>query len=826
MAVLGRMFSLMDFFRSTARTLLCFFAIFAANNLCWADAAAFDLTGPKVDVHVERAGKTLPISEVPNLQPGDRLWVHPDLPDSQSVHYLMIVVFLRGSTNPPPESWFTRVETWDKHVHDEGLFITVPAEAQQALIFLAPDTGGGFSTLRRAVRGRPGAFVRASQDLWQASLDRARLDKYLADIKDIPTADHDQFKERTQLLARSLNMKVDNQCFDKPTAQQVPCLTQGTEQLVLDDAHTESMVSTITSGPTGDLMSQIGYTPQARFGYYSPYIGAVMDVARILANAHTAQFQYIPALAVPKQDTLNLRLNNPPSFRNPKSVIVVGLPPIINAVPPPLHLVDQKAIFCIAEPHLVLPVDGAPLIFATDLAHDLTLRVENSNDEEIDLHAHPDATRGGLVVDTSELKPASYDEEFSGTLRGTWGFQNFEGPHFSFRSPRSSKLVVASKDASALIVGREDTLHLSLDDAACVKEVTVHDEKGAKLTATWKRSKPDELELHVPLKGESEGRLEIAVVKHGVREPDTIALHTYSEAGRLDVFNIHAGDTEGILKGTRLDQVARLELEGVKFTPKGLSRANQQDELKLAAAENSQLSTKPDEALTAHAALTDGRTLDVKVRVDSPRPQVTLANKTVQPEADAAPSNIRFGNPEDLPQDAELSFVLKAKMPNTFAADEKIEVATADDAFRVVLTAQDGNLTMQDAKTLVAVLNPMRHLGPSAFGPLKFRPVTAAGVAGDWQPLVSLVRVPQLKGIHCSGAPEKQCSLLGEKLYLIDSVSADQDFTNSVEVPDGFLANALPIPRPKNKTLYVKLRDNPDDVTTIALPMLVTTDTR
>ncbi|MGA7927658.1 MAG: hypothetical protein WCA20_16915, partial [Candidatus Sulfotelmatobacter sp.] len=83
------------------------FVVFCPANLR-ADAAAFDLTGPKVDVRIQRAGHTLPISEVPNLRLGDRLWVHPDPPDTQSVRYLMVISFLRGSTNPPPDSWFTR----------------------------------------------------------------------------------------------------------------------------------------------------------------------------------------------------------------------------------------------------------------------------------------------------------------------------------------------------------------------------------------------------------------------------------------------------------------------------------------------------------------------------------------------------------------------------------------------------------------------------------------------------------------------------------------------------------------------------------------------
>ena len=64
-----------------------------------ADTAAFDLVGPKIEVRVDREGKTLSISEVPSLQTGDRLWVHPDLPDSQSVHYLLVVVWEKRSTS-------------------------------------------------------------------------------------------------------------------------------------------------------------------------------------------------------------------------------------------------------------------------------------------------------------------------------------------------------------------------------------------------------------------------------------------------------------------------------------------------------------------------------------------------------------------------------------------------------------------------------------------------------------------------------------------------------------------------------------------------------
>ena len=69
---------------------------------------------------MKRGEDTLPIGQVPNLLPGDRLWIHPDFPESQSAHYVLIVGFLRGATNPPPSEWFTHVETWTKKVRQRG----------------------------------------------------------------------------------------------------------------------------------------------------------------------------------------------------------------------------------------------------------------------------------------------------------------------------------------------------------------------------------------------------------------------------------------------------------------------------------------------------------------------------------------------------------------------------------------------------------------------------------------------------------------------------------------------------------------------------------
>ncbi len=105
----------------------------------------------------------------------------------------------------------------------------------------------------------------------------------------------------------------------------------------------------------------------------------VVDMARILGNLHTAAYQYIPALALPKGSQLNLRLNNPPSFRNPKSVLVVGLPAVEAAQFPPLRSLSTKEAMCLEKAPLVLPIDGAPLVFSTEIAHDFVLRIKDKS---------------------------------------------------------------------------------------------------------------------------------------------------------------------------------------------------------------------------------------------------------------------------------------------------------------------------------------------------------------------------------------------------------------------------------------------------------------
>ena len=796
--------------------------------LAHADSAPFDLAGPKVDVRVERAGKTLPISSVPNLKAGDRLWIHPDLPESETVHYLLIVAFLRGSTNPPPENWFTRAETWNKKIRDEGVFVVVPEEAEQALVFMAPETGGDFATLRSAVRGRPGAFVRASQDLNVASLDRMRLETYLAAIRDTAAHDPEQLEDRSKMLARSLNIKVDPSCFDKPANEQATCLTSHTDQMVLADGHSQSMVSTVTSGNPADLMGQLAAAPMAGAGNFSPYVGAIIDIARILDNLHTADYQYIPALSLPKADTLNLKLNNPPSFRHPKSVIVIALPPVESPQAPPLRAINSKTTYCLEKPETVLSVEGAPLVFATDFAHDLTLHIPSKTGPETVLPVTADPGVGGFAIDPKALADTSIPQEATGYIRGMWGFQPFDGPTFHLANSKPEVWHPSPADESALITGRKDVVHLHSDSAACVSEVVVRSGTGEKVESSWKATSPDSLEVDASLDNAAPGKFEIAVKQYGQNDADSLKLQAYSEAGHLKGFTLFAGDTRGILRGTRLDEVAGLELNSVHFLPGTLSRVDEQDELQMSS--SMQSTFHPEEKLVAKVALKDGRTLSLPTVIATPRPEVTLISKSIQPGGAAttpvastlaaptpnsSPLLIHLGQPDELPLNDRLSFSLKSVVPERFPRTQTIDVATDDESLHATLSVANGGLVLEDTKTVVATLDPQKDLGASAFGALKFRPIAANGATGDWQPLAELVRLPVLTQLKCVKAPEKQCTLTGTNLFLIDSIASDPEFSNSISVPEGFADLTIVVPHPDaSKTLYVKLRDDPSAVNT------------
>jgi hypothetical protein len=791
-------------------------AVALACQLAHGDPAPFDLPGPTLQLKVTRGSVTLPAARVPNLQPGDRLWLRADLPKEQSEHYLMVAAFLRGATNPPPAEWFLRCDTWVPKCAREGLTLTVPREAQQLLVFLAPETGGDFKTLMDAVRGRPGAFVRTSQDLNQATLDRSRLESYLAAIRTLADTDPARLKEVAPLLARSLAIKVDEKCLDKMAAAQASCLTQGRETLILNDGHSESLAQALTSGPASDLAMDASNTAQLKSGYYGPYIGSLFDIARLLDSFHTAHYQYIPALAGVSEERLALVLNAAPSFHDPKSVLVMALPAIERAQPPPLHAVEPREALCARKSPMVLQVEGAPLVFATGFAHQMVLKVPLRDGRTLSLPARADAQRGGFVVDAAALQNSALAAAGRATLAGYWGFDPYEGPGFEIADAEPLTWNLAAGDESALIVGREDTVHLKAPSTRCVADVTLKDAAGHENHLEWRATRADELEVKVPLQDVPAGELTLLVRQYGLAQPQGVTLHAYAEASHLESFSIHAGDSTGVLRGNRLDEVQSLTLRDAEFTPGGLATRDGHDELTLAAsAAHPATRLKAGDAARAHVALKDGREFDVRASIEPPRPGASLIELNAQSYAARGGLEIQLGSAADLPQDARVTFSLRAQAPGSFSRQEKIEVATADGT-SAVLDSVSGSLTFQNARVAVASLDPARTLGAAAFGPLRYR-VISGDVDGDWQPLGTLVRVPALRSFACPDDPDAPCVLSGTNLFLLDAVGADAEFSRAVRVPDGFAGESLQVPRPAASQLYLKLRDDPQPVSIAVL---------
>jgi hypothetical protein len=850
-----------------------------------ADGGRFDLAGPKIDVRVTRNGVSLPISAVPNLQPGDQIWLHPDLPPTQSVRYLLIAAFLRGTTNPPPENWFTRIETWNKKVRQEGVTITVPDEAQQAVLFLAPETGGDYSTLRSAVTGRPGIFVRATQDLNEAGFEQARIEKYLAEMAKVPPTDPAALQEHSNLLARTLNLKPNPDCFKKPLDQQYNCLTQSGTQLLLDDGHGQTIASALSSGPTSDFINQASYTQMAGGGMYSAYVGAIVDLVRLTSGLHTAQYQYIPAIAFPTDASLNLRLNTPPSFHNPKSVLVIGLPAIQKSVLPPLRQAEPDHISCLLEPNAAIPIDGAPLVFSTSLAHDLVLHLNalvpgaNGKPGPRNIPVVPDAFQGGLkvAIDPSprkELPPDNPDNAsttklappppllkpgqlLTGTIEGMWGFDHFTGPTVPLQdTPGIGWRIVSKADAPAdLIAGQPNHLELVSTGTACIQSITLEpggtkvewklagtgkddktgndagkaqgkaDQAQAAAVAPPKPDRPVDLTLNLQRTG-TPGAVELAIRQYGQPATEQLSAKTFSELPKVTSIVLHEGDRSLTLNGSGLYQVKQLTLDvpdKPAFTPNpdGTDRTQTLSLPRNSKGQDAKVpGLKAGDPFTATVLLADGRTVEARSTVQIQRPKVSLLSKRITPLPPAAaaeagvaagPSPIKLASSDDLPLGSQLLFFLKSEQK--FPRDEKIEIASADDALHTTLSIAAGTLVLQDSHTVLGRLDPLKTFGA----------VAADGTEGEWIPLATLVRLPTLSGVHCPTDLTRSCLLDGSDLYLIDSIANDPSFNPATDVPEGFVDNTLAIPHPTLNGFFLRLRDDPTAVHAVIMP--VTMDT-
>jgi len=404
------------------------------------------------------------------------------------------------------------------------------------------------------------------------------------------------------------------------------------------------------------------------------------------------------------------------------------------------------------------------------------------------------------------------------TVRGKWGFDDWTGPQYRLESSQAGGWTLTSADQSALVVGRGDTLHFLGQSALCVERVEANTGAGEPQKLAWKSVKPNALEVSLPMKDATPGPVTVSIYEYGFEKPETVAMTAYAEAASLDSLRLSAGDGHALLKGTRLDEVANAELDGVTFTPSALSRVEDRDQLMMQAAAST-AKLDPGKHYSAKVELKDGRKLKAPVTVDSPRPQATLLSKGVQQDAAQSSSPVQLGSADDLPLDGRLVFFLKSTVPARFARDAKVELAAADGSFNTQLSLADGSLMLEDATTAMATLEPLARFGASAFGPVRVRILSADGTAGDWMPLGTLVRLPGFKELRCPRAAAKPCVLTGTNLFLASSLSASPEFENPVDVAPDFTGTQVAIPHPANGMLYLKLRDDPEIVQTVTIPV-------
>jgi hypothetical protein len=426
--------------------------------------------------------------------------------------------------------------------------------------------------------------------------------------------------------------------------------------------------------------------------------------------------------------------------------------------------------------------------------------------------------RAALSPIPQGLSPTNFGDVLDGSLHGYWGFEPYNGPEFRLENTHPQHWQLVDEDQQALIAGHDDLVHLETENAACVDSILLQKPTGETVKADWKSTGPNQVAVTVPLKKVKPGALKLLVKQYGSKEPDTVPLQAFAQAGHLDSFTIHAGDLSGVLKGSHLDEVKELTLNGVSFKPDSPASTGGAEELSLATAN-----------VKAAGGAKGGRRGDCQGRSqgrprsqprnhggESPRPKVMLIGKSIQPSASNAASNIQLADPDELPQNAQLTFSIHAQIPAAFSGNEKIEVATIRGAYLTTLTLASG-LTLEDSQVAVATLDTGKAFASSASGPASL-PRHRGGRCERLAASRHAGSLPVFRDLKCPDSPDRPCKLTGSKLFLVDSIANDPQFDHPIQVPEGFPGYILTVPHPIGGQLYVKLHDDPSVVNSEVFP--------
>ena len=147
------------------------------------------------------------------------------------------------------------------------------------------------------------------------------------------------------------------------------------------------------------------------------------------------------------------------------------------------------------------------------------LHVETGGDRKghaVDVPVIADPGQGGLVP-TQPIPPLP-DGKLTAVVRGKWGFDDWEGPRYQLVSSQAGKWSLAADDQSALVVGREDSLHLEGRDSGCVEKVAAETVGNPAIPVAWKPLKPGTLKVTMPLKDTAPGPVSVEVYQFGIPE--------------------------------------------------------------------------------------------------------------------------------------------------------------------------------------------------------------------------------------------------------------------------------------------------------------------
>jgi hypothetical protein len=486
---------------------------------------------------------------------------------------------------------------------------------------------------------------------------------------------------------------------------------------------------------------------------------------------------------------------------------------------------------------MTLSLEGAPLVFSTSFAHDLVLHL-NRTGAPTDIPLTPDAFEGGLAVakerqrqqlhvaksqdDSTEPTNAdvkigtSRDLTITGTVRGYWGFDSFEGPTLTVQQVNGRDWKIVSD--TQLLAGQDNHLTLKGDGTACVQHIALTKNEHEDVDVTFKpdtsKDAKNTLDLEVSLKKVQPGGYSLAIQQYGAPDKKNVPLTAYTGDIHLDGIKIHAGDNTAVLDGQGLKEVVSAQIDNQTFMP---AEGGSDDKTVYL---NAKAGVSPGNGTEAMVKLKDGRTMNVKIWTEAPRPSLKLLsfNDTPMPSNGAIP--VTLGSKDEVPLDGKLTFVVQTK--DVFPRMQTIEVATTGGSVHTSLSLAANNIVLQDEHTAIATLDLLKAFGQSAFGKLQMRPMGEDGTPGDWTPLGTLVRTPQITAIHCTTADALTCTINGSDIFLVQSFSAGKDFTTPTEVPTGFAENTFNVPTPADgTTLYLKLRDDPGAVASMMLPIPV-----